>query len=678
MSAAGASFATAVLRQLRLLTAVQQITMHISSADDVEAAFPELARRIFTSFALDSVGIGTLDDGWLNYQGMAGDVRAVAGRAPADEDLAVRVARQAFHEELSDRVELTYSDQGVARGARLPIRDGEQLLGVLSVSIAEERRLAGDEVDALAQIAAAIGAGLARSQRLTPVRRTEDDHTQARELRLLSEAVAAAPTGPRALAEAVRLLRRSYNCHCSVGLLRDQRLFFSYIDAPVAGALPDWMDEGIPLGVGVTGRVAESGIPALLPDVTVVDYFLDAGLGTRAELCVPLAVGAEVFGVLNLESSEQDFDDDDLELLSAVGTCLGLALDRERAHQLAAASRLRLELVEQLGQVLGQAPSPAAALELLPDQLARQLGAAAAVLYLRDGNHFTPYAASAGVQLHDLPEIALDAAVVQRARLTQRQVTLHEFDQLIGELPDGALFIAETWVVITSGDGPLGLVGLSESAEHRLSDGTRELLQFVAPLLTPLLQAARSDTVLELMANLDPVTGVANQRQLRERLALEAERAQREQQPLSLLAINLDNFKAVNERFGHLIGDTILREIAGRLRGQLREPDLLARYGGDQFVALAPNVGDRVALEIAARLLRALREQPFLMPDRSSLIVTASAGIATLPDDVATADELLHAADLALEIAKSSGRGMAYHYRDVRIFGQADLSQRRF
>jgi diguanylate cyclase (GGDEF)-like protein len=162
---------------------------------------------------------------------------------------------------------------------------------------------------------------------------------------------------------------------------------------------------------------------------------------------------------------------------------------------------------------------------------------------------------------------------------------------------------------------------------------------------------------------------------LRDRLLIETERAARDEQPLSLMAINLDGFKSVNEAFGHLIGDTVLREIAGRLRVQMREQDVLARYGGDQFIALLPNVGQRAALEIAARLLRTLRDGPFLMPDRSSLIVTGSIGIATLPEDVKSADELMYAADLALETAKSSGRDVAFHYRDLRLIGRGDLSQ---
>lgn len=668
-----------MLRQLRLLSAIQQVTLHISSVDDVEGAFPELAREIFTLFGLSSIGIGTLDDGWLNYQGVVADVRPITGRAPADEDLAVRVARQAFHEELTEQVEVTYSEHGVARGARLPIRVGEQLYGVLSISVSEDRQLAGDELDALGQVATALGVGLARAARQLPATlSTAAVAGPAGQLRRMSEAIATAPTSQRAIAETIRLLRQGCECHCAVGLIDGNRLVFTYFESPTATALPDWMDEGIPLGVGVTGRVAQSGVPALLPDVAAVDHFLDAGLGAISEICVPLAVGAEIFGILNVESSEQRFTDDDLELLTVAGSCLGLALDRERALQLAAERQTRIAIVERVGQLLAQAPSPADALELLPNQLAAELGAAAAILYVREANRFAPRAASDGLQIAELPEAPLDAAVIQRARLTQRPVTLTGLDRLVGELPNSPPFSAETWAVIVAGDGLLGLVMVAEDADHQLGEAGRDLLQLTVKLLAPLLHGAQADVELELMAAIDPVTGVANQRQLRERLLIETERALREEQPLSLLAINLDNFKAVNEAFGHLIGDTILREIAGRLRGQLREPDLFARYGGDQFVALAPNVGHRVSLDIATRLLRTLREQPFLMPDRSTLVVSASIGIATVPDEVRTADELLHAADMALEIAKSSGRGNAYHYRDVRILGQADLSQRRF
>jgi diguanylate cyclase (GGDEF)-like protein/PAS domain S-box-containing protein len=158
-------------------------------------------------------------------------------------------------------------------------------------------------------------------------------------------------------------------------------------------------------------------------------------------------------------------------------------------------------------------------------------------------------------------------------------------------------------------------------------------------------------------ASHDALTGLPNRRLFGERLAHELRRARRDGQRLALLALDLDHFKSVNDRFGHDIGDLLLAEAAGRIAACVREIDMVARLGGDEFVVLLgdldedPGSVERIARELIARLARPYAQLPPGAPQP-----TASIGIALCPDDASEPDTLYRAADQALYAAKTAGR----------------------
>lgn len=159
------------------------------------------------------------------------------------------------------------------------------------------------------------------------------------------------------------------------------------------------------------------------------------------------------------------------------------------------------------------------------------------------------------------------------------------------------------------------------------------------------LQAERS------RARTDALTGAANRRALEEALAKEHARVLRGGQPAGLLLLDLDRFKALNDRHGHDAGDDALVQVAARLRGQLRSTDLVARWGGEEFVVLAPAVGDLAALDqYAERLRRIVGGEPFALR-RTAVVLTTSIG-ATLLDGSASPQQALERADRALYDAK--------------------------
>ena len=182
--------------------------------------------------------------------------------------------------------------------------------------------------------------------------------------------------------------------------------------------------------------------------------------------------------------------------------------------------------------------------------------------------------------------------------------------------------------------------------------GAQEAVARLDPLAksyaTVLLSALETD-VAKQRAETDPLTELPNRRAFDRALA----RASRG--PLALLALDLDDFKQVNDTLGHAAGDAALRHLARVLREGLRDGDLASRVGGDEFFVLLPGGDLRLGLEVAERLRAQVEARPFLA-EGTELRPTLSCGVAAFPDPVASADNLVKMADAALYQAKGAGR----------------------
>ena len=160
----------------------------------------------------------------------------------------------------------------------------------------------------------------------------------------------------------------------------------------------------------------------------------------------------------------------------------------------------------------------------------------------------------------------------------------------------------------------------------------------------------------EALSVTDDLTRLYNPRYLNLVLRREAKRASRSGRPLSLLFIDLDGFKNVNTNHGHLVSSKALVEAAAIIRGSARETDVVARFGGDEFSVILPDTGREGAVSVAERVRDRLRAFNFLASDGLSVHLTASIGVATLPDAAGSAEELLRAADQAMYKVKDAGK----------------------
>lgn len=164
---------------------------------------------------------------------------------------------------------------------------------------------------------------------------------------------------------------------------------------------------------------------------------------------------------------------------------------------------------------------------------------------------------------------------------------------------------------------------------------------------------------LERLAKVDPLTGVLNRRALFERLGAEFRRSIRYSRPLTVVMVDIDHFKLLNDRFGHATGDAVLARCAREMASNLRESDVIGRYGGEEFAVFLPETTLADGTFVAEKLRLAVERLSFDAPDGGAkpVRVTVSAGVASIPD-LATPDEqaLVNRADQALYSAKRAGR----------------------
>lgn len=173
-----------------------------------------------------------------------------------------------------------------------------------------------------------------------------------------------------------------------------------------------------------------------------------------------------------------------------------------------------------------------------------------------------------------------------------------------------------------------------------------------------IIETTKADNArLEVLARTDPLTQLFNRRVLVERLTLEVERARRYEGKITMLMIDLDHFKRVNDQYGHLVGDDVLRDVAALLKNAVRAVDVVARYGGEEFVIVLPETPAPGAVAFAERLRERIEATEFSAHPHGTFHLTTSIGLATFPGPrIDSGDDLLARADEALYRAKADGR----------------------
>jgi diguanylate cyclase (GGDEF)-like protein len=184
----------------------------------------------------------------------------------------------------------------------------------------------------------------------------------------------------------------------------------------------------------------------------------------------------------------------------------------------------------------------------------------------------------------------------------------------------------------------------------------QRLLEFFSNQISMILGTIRANEQIQALADTDDMTGIWNKRYFRRQLPLEIERARIYQLPLSLLMFDVDSFKEINDTFGHPMGDVVLSELCAVVRDSLRNPDLFARVGGDEFAVVLPHTDYEGAECVAARIVERVAEMAIPAEGNTIIRCSLSIGISTYVTTDMTAADLIRFADERLYFAKKSGK----------------------
>jgi diguanylate cyclase (GGDEF)-like protein len=235
----------------------------------------------------------------------------------------------------------------------------------------------------------------------------------------------------------------------------------------------------------------------------------------------------------------------------------------------------------------------------------------------------------------------------------QRETRAIELSYLYAEEQAAGAVHEALGVPLLGKTGRIGWLGVfSRDPDVRFGDEDVRRLEELAERVAPAIENARRFREARQLADLDALTGLHNRRYFYETLGREVDRAQRYQRLLSLVIVDVDGFKEINDRIGHLAGDAVLAEIADRIRQVVRSADIPCRVGGDEFAVIVPEVEVGQARQLVGRIQRAVSSQPIARAGR----VRVSAGVADLqPNDSPTT--MFERGDESLYAAKHAGKG---------------------
>jgi diguanylate cyclase (GGDEF)-like protein len=389
----------------------------------------------------------------------------------------------------------------------------------------------------------------------------------------------------------------------------------------------------------------------------------------------------DVLGILSVDEPAncRRPGDDDLDRLVSMSQVAALAVDQAQDARRDAAHRAALERLLAVSSRIADQRSHGGVLDTVCSGITDALGfERVAVLLAEDGGLLRP-AASAGWTLHD-PVFAHVAMTAEQLKpVLQPVYDRHGCFLLEREEAEGLLDLHGTiyrsrrngrgpyawdrhWLLVPllRSDGePHGVIWADDPADCLLPGRqTLQALRLFADQAAAAMDTARAFEATTHRADHDPLTGLANRAILAERLRHALQRVKRSGTNVAVLFIDLDNFKHANDTLGHAAGDELLRVTAARIDEDLRPGDTVARFGGDEFVAICEDVGGPDdAMDVAERL-RTLLAEP--IPLTAGVAhVTASIGVA-LPDRPdRSAEALLQAADRAMYEAKAAGRDAA-------------------
>jgi diguanylate cyclase (GGDEF)-like protein len=377
-------------------------------------------------------------------------------------------------------------------------------------------------------------------------------------------------------------------------------------------------------------------------------------------LLLPLVVDEKTVGIVHMMDTRQarTFGETEIALAEMLIAHMGLAIDRanildeaekrtaelEALHQASLSLTASLDLPEVLDAILisvmGLIPgSQDAHIYLYEDEVLRF----GAVLWA-DGRTGTPFS-----------EPRQDGLTYSVARTGEAIVVMDSHTHpLYKNAPNDWTAVMGSIVGLPLKIGPrvVGVMNLANEHTNAFSEDDLRIFRLLGDQAAIAIENARLHNLVINQARTDLITGLFNRRALDQRLQEEVQRSRRYERPFSLIMMDLDQFKQVNDTYGHPVGDDVLFQIAECIKEVVRDTDFLARFGGDEFALILPETDKEMGTQLAHRVKQAVGGYTLKLPDQHKMKLTVSQGLAIFPDHAQSGTALLVAADQALYRAK--------------------------
>lgn len=410
------------------------------------------------------------------------------------------------------------------------------------------------------------------------------------------------------------------------------------------------------VGTGLIGTAAQNKRLVYVPDVTKDSRYLKTIEATRSELVVPLLVREEVVGVLDCQSEQPNFfDPDTIDLLRIFSTQASVAIQNARLYSLEQRKAAQLEAINHIArqttavldinELLGKVSS--FVLQAFPvDHVAIYLKEADRFVFLEHRGRLTPVESEGS-------SFAMNTGLCGRAVTSEKPVLENDVQNTKDYVPSFKETRSELCIPLQSFGETMGVLCLESASRNAFDPADLPALESVADICANAIQNARYVQRVRHMAYVDGLTGIFNRRYFETRIEEEIERAKRYQGAMSVVMFDIDHFKRLNDEFGHLLGDDVLRQVSNLFTQNLRKADIACRFGGEEFAIIVPETTGEDAFAVADKLRRVIGQTPFPGVPRP---VTVTAGVASFPVNGTTRDELVKAADEALYGGKQAGR----------------------
>jgi diguanylate cyclase (GGDEF)-like protein len=423
-------------------------------------------------------------------------------------------------------------------------------------------------------------------------------------------------------------------------------------------------------GTGWGWAALEREEPMLLADAACIEELgIRPGQTPQPLGVIPLRFQERPLGIFTVIGHPgQEFSHDEAGLLASIGRQVSIALENSRLYTETRRKAQEFEALYQVSHTMASVVD-------LPNILLRisetvsdllQVQAMSLMLLAPDGQTLSTVA---GSKLFDEGLLGIGSGEAPRGKNPSLVAVREKRPLMVPDLTTDPEYGAWLQIARDRGfasylaiplivqDRALGCMNLYMTERHEYGSDEIQLLSTFASQAAVAIENARLFEETRQLSITDPLTGLANHRQFYQQLAREIRRAQRYQRPLTLLMLDLDHFKAFNDRHGHLAGDQALRETADVLRHNARSVDILARYGGEEFAIILPETDLERAAHQAERIRSAVANHVFRFQEtRQDYQVTVSIGVATITPATRKTEDLVHYADQALYRAKAGGR----------------------